>query len=430
MFWKRWSRRLGSVTAHRPSSKKKEQPGQLLPAEKTIARLLQRPELLLQIIEHTDVATALNLRLVNHCYRDLIDKYESSLTKAFVDELDDQEPLTGWETPESLQHLKAIHICRELARLCASKDRVPSNPYMGPEGIPADDPLGDILREQIARGLIVMWKLSHIVPKVNRLETKALIEAADSEDLKSFTHAALPWDQEATKTLTLLRIAEKARRKSLIQKLHKATDRQAVSSARQLMLRKMWTDRAATLSQQERVDFHLAFSRIPEDFTEADFPWEKQYDQHKMWNWVPASTEFDGELWFDMYVIQGGPYLLYSLWCEPKESKRVAAWKRHRAASAAVRDYEIASAIDTRSYLFTQTALGQTGLTSRARACFDRAYGQYCMERFYEQQGASPPNDGDPLAFLGEWRNNHITMFCFGAPDPNSMQRRWRQRAR
>lgn len=430
MFWKRWLRRLGSSRRVKPKVRKKSDHQVTQTAEKTLDRLLQHPELFLQIIEHTDVSTALNFRLVNRSYRDLIDKYELSLSRAFVDRLDEDILPAGMGPPTTLLHLMGIHICRELAHICASPDRVPHNPYAAPEGIPPDDVFGDKLREQIANGFMVMWKLSHFVPTVNRLDREGLIELTNSEDLKGFVHEAMPWDQNTSEPSSLLSSAERESRKSLVGKLMGATDQQADFIARQKLLRKLWYHYAAKLSEQDRIDFHLARSRIPEDFTETDFPWEKQYDHHKVWNWVPASTELDAELWFDVYAIQKGPHFLYSLWCEHDKNKRAAAWTAHKEASSAVNDYEIASAIETRSYLFTLTAFGQTGLSSRARSDFDRAYGRYRMEHFYRKQGTLSPDDEDPLAFLANVRAATMTMCCFGGPDPNIKQKLWRQRAR
>lgn len=430
MLWKRWSRRLSSLKRLGPTKSQKESLRSTPSPEQSIHRLLQHSELLLQIVEYTDVPTALNLRLVSHAYQDLIDTYEVSLTKAFINKLKDPLEPAGLEAPQTLPSLLGIHVCRELARICATHDRVPHNPYRIKEGIPENDPLGDELREQIARGFMVMWKLSRVVPRVKTLDTDRLIQEADFEDIEGFTTAAIPWNQEATDSSALLRNAERASRKSLIQKLRKATDHRATLIAREKALRKMWHERAATFSEPERIDFHLARSRLPEDFTANDFTWEKQFDQHKAWNWVPSFTELDGELWFDTYVLRRGPRFLYNLWCEPDKTKRTAAWKEHIQTSSAVRDFEIPLAIDTRAYLFTRTPLGQSGLTSRARADFDRAYGRYCMESFYRQQNTSPPDDEDPITFLQHWREQRITIGCFGAPDPSIMQRKWRQRVR
>ncbi|KAL9621786.1 MAG: hypothetical protein Q9160_003759 [Pyrenula sp. 1 TL-2023] len=386
------------------------------------------------IVEYTDVDTALNLRLVSHTYQDLIDTYEVSLTKAFVDKLDGPLGPAGLEIPQTLPHLLGIHVCRELARMCASRERVPNNNYMFKEGIPENDPLGDELREQIARGFMVMWKLSRVVPRVNTLDTDRLIQEADSEDIEGFTNAAIPWSPSAntSSSSTLLLDAERYSRKSLILKLRKATDHRATLIAREKALCKMWHSCASTLTEREVIDFHLALARLPSDFIQDDFPWPKAYDQPKAWNWVPSFNSFDGELWFDSYVLRRGPRFIYNLWREPNKPTRTAAWNEHIQTSSAVRDFEIPLAIDTRAYLFTRTALGQRVLASKACADFDRAYGRYSIESDYRQRNVAPPEDEDPIAYVQRWREQRmmISTGCFGSSNQSYMQQKWQQRVR
>ncbi|KAI4141554.1 MAG: hypothetical protein L6R39_005282 [Caloplaca ligustica] len=135
--------------------------------------MFQTATVLLHVIDHLDVPSLLNLRLVNKPINSLISCYESSIAKSLARNLcpDSEKPKLADYQPSSLRDLifvVRLNLARKLATEAVSSQQVPRIGESTLEGVPADDDLGDEIRQKVQHGLMVISELSHIHKEVTR----------------------------------------------------------------------------------------------------------------------------------------------------------------------------------------------------------------------------------------------------------------------
>ncbi|KAI9769455.1 MAG: hypothetical protein M1835_006707 [Candelina submexicana] len=134
-------------------------------------RLVKLPEILLQVVENSDIPTLLNLYVTTKGIHHLILSYEASICGIIAECCYPQ--LFGRLTREAKQSLTVKKLSRyprwDISRMLAAV-AVGSVQHGTYPGIPLDNPLGDEIRSRVEHGWLVAWDLSDIARKLEAAE--------------------------------------------------------------------------------------------------------------------------------------------------------------------------------------------------------------------------------------------------------------------
>ncbi|KAF4305483.1 F-box domain cyclin-like protein [Botryosphaeria dothidea] len=136
-----------------------------------LARLPE--EILLLILERCDIDALLQLRLTSRAFRSLIATYESTIVQAVARTtfpgckliLRPPEDHDLLKSPYTLEWLTGL-IPKHLAAIIVDRHRHCGTPLPALDGIPAEDEIGDEIREHIAHGFRILETLSLIAQDV------------------------------------------------------------------------------------------------------------------------------------------------------------------------------------------------------------------------------------------------------------------------
>lgn len=156
-----------------------------------LARLPE--EILLLIVERCDIDALLQLRLVCRAFRSLIATYESTVVQAVARTtfpgckliLRPPEDHDLLKSPYTLDWLTGL-IPKHLAAIVVDRHRYCGTPLPALDGIPAEDEIGDEIRDHIAHGFRILETLSLIAQDVedtpdSKIESKLPPELVSRE---------------------------------------------------------------------------------------------------------------------------------------------------------------------------------------------------------------------------------------------------------
>ncbi|KAI9716424.1 MAG: hypothetical protein M1812_005319 [Candelaria pacifica] len=133
--------------------------------------LVTSPDILLHVVEYSDIPTLLNLFVTTRSIHSLILSYEASICSIIAESC--FSLLFGRLTREEKQGLTVkklaryprLEVCRVLAVVAVGSVQHGTYP-----GIPHDDPLGDDIRSRVEHGWLIAWDLSDIARKLEAAE--------------------------------------------------------------------------------------------------------------------------------------------------------------------------------------------------------------------------------------------------------------------
>ncbi|KAL8659040.1 MAG: hypothetical protein Q9202_007314 [Teloschistes flavicans] len=246
--------------------------------------------ILLDIIDHLDVSSLLSLRLVNKTTNQLIETYESSITKRIATKLcpayrcevlTDRNPLIFTDLGYFLQ-LDLAH------RLATKYVASAQQPRLGDaifQGIPPDDGLGNEIRQKLQNGLMNASHLSRMHKDLMKVRRSLLY--GKKRRLKDY-FASRPFPELQPSPVELQR---------------------------------QWEDHMLGLSIIDRVDFMIAFwclkSRLIRDYQRID-------DRPALWNDILAVTERDAVAWITRHIALKGLSFIDKLWSKDSTASKVA----------------------------------------------------------------------------------------------------------
>ena len=395
-------------------------------ANGTRDRFLAQAEILLQIIELTDLPTVMALRTVTRQCRDLIDQYRNIIARALIQRLEHYRSIAEPEVPETWDYLMRLQTCNDLAAICAARDRQPDNLYIGQEGVPATEPLGDGLRLQIAKGFLVMWKFSEMASIRDQISHQKLSALLTSSEVEALTSETGPVTRSISAKVSPYLNSGKWSSAELIECLRKFPRDADLEHVRDALHRLLWINHANSLSDEEVIAFLAAWRRIPEDFQSTDFPGAQDYTNKHAWNFLPAMTELEAEFWYHMQILRRSPRLVYDLWQDKDDDHRSRAWLRLISRSRAINEQQISWAVETRRDLMRCSKLFSYRLREIADQDFRIAMGRWMMGRYPETYAP----DRDPAEVHIQCQLNICVCFGGGVLDTDERQKRWVQRPR
>ncbi len=137
----------------------------------TMEGLVKSPDILLHVVEYSDIPTFLNLFITVKAIHNLIRTYEGSICGIIAERCFPQlfNRLTHEEkhrlTVKKLARYPRLNIARKLSEVAVGS--VQHGTYAG---IPRDHPMGDEIRRRVENGWLVAWDLSAIAKKLEAAE--------------------------------------------------------------------------------------------------------------------------------------------------------------------------------------------------------------------------------------------------------------------